>query len=306
MKQWYLFALALVVSASLMAQEVEQNQVEQTLAEQEQDESGVHFAHEFGLTLQSTYLWRGQYLGGLTFEPEVAIGYDGEKTDLRIGACADLGASDWKFKSGQEWLDEETNPNTYFNPELDLYADFNFFGVNVNFTHYQYWFYNQDKTYSPWHQGEVGIGYDFSYFFEKVPLHINWYTLVYGDDYNYSTEEDEDGEEIEKQERAYSSYLEIGYTQPLPYDMSIGVNIGMSPWKSDNYLNEKFAVVNLSARFEKTWTIEDVCELTLFAEGSINPDLMSRDKNSVYVNKAGAEKNCAQSLNGNIGFSVWF
>ena len=303
MKKIYTILVALAVAVGAYAQE---------------EESGVSFAHEYGMTLQTTYLWRGQFLGGLTFEPDVCIGYDGEKTSLRVGACADLSASDWKFVKGKEWYPDgfggEVNPNTYFNPELDLYANFSFLGVGVNFTHYQYWDYTKSGKYEPWHQGEVGIGYDFSYFFEKVNLHINWYTILYGTDHNYEYEElpaeqQTDGVLFEETsaKRAYSSYLEVGYMQPLPLDMSLALNVGMSPWRSDDvYMNTKFAVVNVHLRYEKCWSIENICDLTLFAETAVNPDMLSRDKHTAYVNAAGAEKVCNQSWIGNIGFSVWF
>ena len=74
----------------------------------------VEFAYEAGAELVSAYLWRGQYNGGLSFQPDVEIGYDGEHTSLRVGAWASLGATDWKFQTGLD-KDEEGN-ETIYNP----------------------------------------------------------------------------------------------------------------------------------------------------------------------------------------------
>lgn len=43
-----------------------------------EDEGGVHFAYDAGAELVSAYIWRGQYNGGLSFQPDLEIGYDGD------------------------------------------------------------------------------------------------------------------------------------------------------------------------------------------------------------------------------------
>lgn len=265
----------------------------------------VDFAYEAGAEVVSAYLWRGQYNGGLSFQPDLEIGYDGTYTSLRVGAWASLGASDWMFRSGlpvyvSDEGEYEGTPNTYFVPEVDLAADFGFFGVHVGATYYQYFAFNGlEKKYSPWYQFEVTAGYNFGDLLD-FPLYVNWNTMVAGDDMTINDE----GEE----KRAFSSYLEIGYDQSLPYDITLGAKIGMSPWRSDAlYANDRFAVVNLSARLEKAWDF-DACQLTLFAEGSINPYAISQDKDRefVYVKAAGDDKLYMQTLNGTVGLGIWF
>lgn len=252
----------------------------------------VTFAYDAGAELVSAYLWRGQYNGGLSFQPDLEIGYDGEHTSLRVGAWASLGATDWKFQTGLDKDEEGLNPNTYFLPELDVMANFNFFGAQVGMTHYQYFVPEAKDNY----QLEITAGYNFEDLL-GVPLHITWNTIVAGDDYNVT----DDGEE----KRAYSSYLEIGYDHTFE---SVGITlsgaIGMSPWTSDFYYNEGFKVVNLSLRLEKEWEF-DACSLSLFAQGSLNPSLDNAETKP-YVNKAGDYKLCEQPLNGAIGLGVWF
>lgn len=251
----------------------------------------VEFAYDAGAELVSAYLWRGQYNGGLSFQPDVEVGYDGEHTSLRVGAWASLGATDWKFQTGLD-KEDEYNPNTYFLPELDVMANFNFYGAQVGMTHYQYFVPEAKDNY----QLEITAGYNFDDLL-GVPLHITWNTIVAGDDYNVN----DDGEE----KRAYSSYLEIGYDHTFEsVGLTLSGAIGMSPWTSDFYYNEGFKVVNLSLRLEKEWEF-GVCSLTLFAQGSLNPSL-DNDQTKPYVNLAGDDKLCEQPLNGAIGIGVWF
>ena len=37
----------------------------------------VEFAYDAGAELVSSYIWRGQYNGGLSLQPDLEIGYDG-------------------------------------------------------------------------------------------------------------------------------------------------------------------------------------------------------------------------------------
>lgn len=265
----------------------------------------IEFAYEAGAEIVSAYLWRGQYNGGLSFQPDLEIGFAGEHIGLSAGVWGSLGATDWKFQKGLE-QEEGYNPNTYFLPEVDVIANLSFFGVQLGMTHYQYFLPEAKDNY----QTEVTVGYNFA---DELgfPLYINWNTFVAGDDYNLEYDEsdepilDETGEL--KTKRAFSSYLEIGYDQALPRDITLGVKVGMSPWASEFYGNDRFAVVNVSARLQKAWVF-DVCEIDLFAEGCLNPYAMRQDKENefIYVNAAGDDKLYAQTLNGTIGLGIWF
>lgn len=259
------------------------------MAQEEATEPRVTFAYDAGAELVSAYLWRGQYNGGLSFQPDVEIGYDGQHTSLRVGAWASLGATDWKFQKGLEKKDGY-NPNTYFLPELDVLANFSFFGANVGMTHYQYFVPEAKDNY----QTEISVGYNFGDLM-NVPLHISWNTIVAGEDFNYNDEGNA--------KRAYSSYLEIGYDHTFEkVGIILGGAIGMSPWTSNFYSNEGFQVINLSLRLEKEWEF-NVCSLSLFAQGSINPSL---EEGKIYKDAAGDEKLYTQPLNGAIGLGIWF
>lgn len=269
--------------------------------------NAVEFAYEAGAELVSAYLWRGQYNGGLSLQPDLEIGYDGDHTSLRFGVWGSVGASDWKFQKGLPET-EDGNPNTYFVPEIDVVLNFNVAGLVLGLTHYYYFggspflnwgkFDPADGSMAGSSQTEVTVGYDFRNKCE-LPLSITWNTMVLGND--LVEVEKEDGSTYYK--RAFSTYIEAKYDQPLPFDMTLSLALGVSPWASDVYGNERFAVNNISARLEKAWEF-DACELTLFGQGMLNTYDINRT--NVFVWAAGDEKLYKPKLNGCIGLGLWF
>ena len=271
------------------------------------------FAYEAGAEIVSAYIWRGQYNGGLSFQPEVLFGYDGEHTALRLGAWSSLGSSDLMFRKDQG----DGTGFTRFMPELDIIGSFTACGLSVGFNHYYYSYYCDGSNFFNWksvaeiaEQGgtsttEVWAGYNFSHFFgDKAGAYINWYTTVAGNDLIIEETTDE-------ARRAWSSYLEVGYDYTFEsVGITLGAQVGMSPWASDLYGNSKFAVTNVSAKFDKEWEL-DKCSINLFLQGSINPDGLVTDPNSPDYNlllwkAAGDDKLYTQRLNGVIGIGFWF
>ena len=262
----------------------------------------VEFAYEAGAEIVSSYIWRGQYNGGLSFQPDVEIGYDGAISSLRIGAWANLGASDWKFKKDQG----DGTGFTKFMPEIDIVGSFSICGLSLGFNHYYYCdgsnFFSWQKAQDVYDAGntsttEVWAGYNFGQSFgDKAGAYINWYTTVAGNDVNV--------DDTDKATRAWSSYLELGYDYTIePIGLTLGAQVGMSPWASPLYGNEKFAVTNISLKLNKEWEF-DALTLDVFAQGSLNPDGLN--KTNVFINAAGDDKLYNQKLNGVIGVGVWF
>ncbi len=266
-------------------------------------EKSIEFAYEAGAELTSAYLWRGQYNGGLSFQPEALVGFDTEHTSFRIGAWASLGASDWKFRKATS----DDQAGTEFYPEVDIEASFTFYGLTLGATHYYYgdgnffnWKHDLDEINADGSQTEVQIGYNFADLLD-FPLYINWYTMVAGADIDEKETETEGEVDLK---RAYSSYIELGYDFSLPYEITLGLQVGMTPWKSFYTDYEGgFAVNNVSARIEKPWSIGDICEISLFAQGSINTYKMTKD--NVFISGVADEK-LYQRLNGCIGVGIWF
>ena len=259
----------------------------------------VEFAYEAGAELVSAYIWRGMYNGGLSFQPEGLVGFNAldEAVQFRAGVSASLGASDWKFRKDGITTDEY-NQNTYFMPEVDFIASLSAYGASVGFNEY---YYCDDGSS---HTSEIWFGYNFSHFFgEYAGAYFNWYTTVAGADRVVETDLKKIANgQLEKQ--AFSTYIELGYDYTFEdWGLTLGFQMGMSPWASPMYYNDKFAVVNLSLKADKEFDL-GVCTLNLWATGSINPDGI--DKDNVFVNAAGDDKLYMQKLNGAIGIGVWF
>ena len=266
----------------------------------------IKFGYDVGAEVVSSYIWRGQYNGGLSFQPEALVGFDAmdEKVSFRIGAWGSLGASDWKFVSGKHIALDGSNPNTYFVPEVDLMATLNVFGLNLGATHYYYFggtpFFSglEDEDGS---QTEVMAGIDLGTL-TPVNLYFNWYTMVAGNDVRYEGL-------IPQAKRAFSSYMELGYKQELPLGLSAEIQIGATPWRSlytdydDGWNGKGFAITNLAARLG--WEFEtEFCTLEVFAAGSINPYNLNNE--NAFVWEAGDYKLYQQKVNGTLGVGIWF
>ena len=267
----------------------------------------VEFAYDAGAELVSAYIWRGQYNGGLSFQPDLEVGFDAldEAVQFRAGVWANLGASDWKFKKNGLAIPDVYDPNTRFMPEVDFMAHVTAYGASLGYNAYYYCNDGSDHT------SELWIGYNFSHFFgDKAGAYINWYTTVGGGgDLKLETDPAKIlAGQLERQ--AFSTYIELGYDYTWEdLGLTLGGQLGISPWESPIYGNEKFAVTNLSLKINKEWEFEHLT-LDLFAQGSLNPDGMVTDKNdplyNVYIDAAGDDKLYNQKLNGCIGVGIWF
>lgn len=295
-----------------------------------QEDKSFGFAYDAGAEVVTSYLWRGIYNGGLSFQPDFAVGWDSEHTSFRFGTWWSLGASDWRFVKGKEKTDDY-NPNTYFIPELDVYANVNLWGVTLGMTHYYYFggsnFWSGGKIAKVKEEGntsqtELSLGYDFETLL-GIPLTVTWNTMVSGDDGYFKNPTISAAGDIEGEwTRAYSTYIEVAYKHTWErVGVSLSAAVGFSPWKSlytdmdwlsiddetGDLVDEgkSFAVNNITARLEKEWSLgDDDCTISVFAQGMLNT--CNLDKYTVHVKAAGDDKLYVQKLNGCIGMSVWF
>ena len=250
-------------------------------------ESKVEFAYEAGADVVSSYIWRGQYNGGLSFQPEGLVGFNAldEAIQFRAGVWANLGASDWQWKANKG----DGRGYTMFMPEVDFMASVTAYGASVGFT--EYYYCDNGST----HQSEVWVGYNFDHFF-GVGAYINWYTMVAGDDFVY--------DDNAVAHRAWSSYLELGYDYTFEEKgITLGAQLGMSPWASDVYGNEKFALTNITLKIDKEWEF-DVVALDLYAQGTLNTDGLTTQ--TAFIGAAGEDKLYNQKLNAVLGLGIWF
>ena len=260
----------------------------------------VEFAYDAGAEIVSSYIWRGQYNGGLSFQPDLEIGFNAmdDAIEFRAGVWANIGASDWGFRKNLPYIDDY-NPNTYFVPEVDFMAHVTAYGASLGYNAYYYCNDGSDHT------SELWFGYNFSHFFgEKAGAYINWYTTVGGGgDLKPETDLKQIAQgQLERQ--AFSTYIELGYDYTFEeIGLTLGAQIGLSPWESPLYGNEKFAVTNLSLKVNKEWEFEHVT-LDVFALGSLNPDGINKE--NVFIKGSGDDKLYNQKLNGVIGLGIWF
>ena len=260
----------------------------------------VEFAYDAGAEIVSSYIWRGQYNGGLSFQPDLEIGFNvmDDAIEFRAGVWANIGASDWGFRKNLPYIDDY-NPNTYFVPEVDFMAHVTAYGASLGYNAYYYCNDGSDHT------SELWFGYNFSHFFgEKAGAYINWYTTVGGGgDLKPETDLKQIAQgQLERQ--AFSTYIELGYDYTFEeIGLTLGAQIGLSPWESPLYGNEKFACTNLSLKVNKEWEFEHVT-LDVFALGSLNPDGINKE--NVFIKGSGDDKLYNQKLNGVIGLGIWF
>lgn len=187
-----------------------------------------------GADLVSGYIWRGQDLGGVSFQPSVSISYKG----FSLEAWGSVG-----FESKDD-------------KELDLTLGYENGGFSLSVT--DYWF-NSGPGYFHYgarntaHTFEAQIGYDFG------PLAVNWYTNFAGTD---GVNKDD--------KRAYSSYLSLA----APFNLGgleWTAEVGATPWATDYYDANGFAVCDVSLGVSKDIKITDTFSLPLFAKATWNP-----------------------------------
>jgi hypothetical protein len=261
----------------------------------------VEFAYDAGAEIVSAYIWRGQYNGGLSFQPDAEVGFNAmdDAIEFRAGVWANIGASDWGFRKNLPYV-EDYNPNTYFVPEVDFMAHVTAYGASLGYNAYYYCNDGSDHT------SELWFGYNFSHFFgEKAGAYINWYTTVGG---GGDLKPETDLKQIAKgqlERQAFSTYIELGYDYTFEkIGLTLGAQIGLSPWESPMiYGNDQFACTNLSLKVNKEWEFEHVT-LDVFALGSLNPDGVNND--NAFVKASGDDKIGVQKLNGTIGVGIWF
>lgn len=219
--------------------------------------------------IDANYVWRGLYNGGLSLVAEAEVSYYG----FFASTWWNVGATDWKW--GKK--DASGKAVTGLNPEVDTSLGYRWRGLSVLFMHMYYFDHYADgrmSRYFDWNNyapggGGVTTEWRISYrISDKVPLRLMWCTRTFGRD-GYM----QNGE----LKRAYSTYIEARYDQPLPYDITLSGVIGLTPWRSMYTGFEKeFAVVNLSVGLSKSWQIAkgysvDIGGVLMFNPSSMQP-----------------------------------
>lgn len=192
-----------------------------------------------GADLVSTYMWRGIYSGGASFQPALGV------------SCGPVTLGAW----GSESFDGDSK-------EVDLALSFEKGGFSAVLTDY---FFPGSGKYFDWdkettaHQLELGVAYDFGAK-TKCPLALSWSTMLGGADL------DEDGD------RMFSSYLEFVYSKPIKA-VDLEVAAGFTPF--DSFYQdgtEGFNMINLSIKGTYTIEFTEKFSLPVFAQLVLNPN----------------------------------
>ena len=200
-----------------------------------------------GADFVSRYIWRGQNLGGVSFQPTLGLDWKG----LSLSAWGSVGIA-----------------NPADTKEFDLTLSYTIGGFNIGVTDYwfnagldplnRYFAYAADCTN---HVFEANVGYDFGF------ASLQWYTNFAGNDGLTPDEK-----------RAYSSYVEVN----VPFVLG-GVDwtatAGAVPFATDFYGVEGFGVVNVALTASKDIRITDSFSIPVFAQVAANP----YSKNAFFV-----------------------
>ena len=226
-----------------------------------------HFAWYAHAELDANYIWRGLYCGGLSLQVEAEVSYYGFFANM----WWNVGTTNWRW--GRK--DPLGHPLTGINPEADIALGYKYKGFKVLFIQMYYFDRYADgrmsryfdySNYAPGGGGvttEWRVGYRIS---DRVPLSLLWCTRTFGRD-GYMV-----GGELK---RAYSTYIEARYDQPLPLDMTLTALVGLTPWRSlYTGFQKQFAVVNLLVGLNKSWSVAEHCSVNLGGIIALNPNSM--------------------------------
>lgn len=192
-----------------------------------------------GSDIVSSYIWRGQDLGGVSLQPTLGLEYKG----ISLSVWGSVGLAD----------PADTK-------EFDITLGYTIGGLNIGIT--DYWFnagldpqdrYFKYDAHGTNHVFEANIGYDFGV------VSAQWYTNISGND-----GVNKDGK------RAYSSYFEVA----APFKLATcdwTATVGAVPYATDFYGTNGFAVTNLAVRASKDIKVTDSFSIPIFGEVSANP-----------------------------------
>ena len=257
---------------------------------EEKQAKELDLSFEVGADLVSSYLWRGQNLGGLSIQPYASVAWKG----LYLSGWASIGADNWTFEN--------------INPELDITIGYDNYGVQLDLTHLYYfggepYFPKGGFQAEPLEESsstmEAHAGLHLGELIEFLPLSIDWYTTIYGADYFINDEGNA--------QRAWSTYIQVGYDFTLPLDLTLGAYVGFTPWKGyysgyeEVWKNAKtVAINNLHLRLSRDFELKGL-GLGFWAECMLN--CYGIDKTNVTTELADKSN---QRFNWSIGGSIYF
>ncbi|MDR1865896.1 MAG: hypothetical protein LBR08_10045 [Bacteroidales bacterium] len=214
-----------------------------------------------GADLVSSYVWRGVYNAGASFQPSVAL----TAGNFSIGAWGST-----NFVLAQK--------------EVDLFLSYSIGGLSVGLTDY-WWsgegaldYFQLFKKDANSHLLELNLGYSFEF---GLSLSLN--TMLAGSQDKYI-------DDAGTVKRSFTTYFEAGYDFSVG-DVNLTAALGFSPWNKTGlytggslfglpsaglvfpyaYATDEFAVNNISLKAAKEITITDSFSLPVYGQLIFNP-----------------------------------
>lgn len=210
-------------------------------------------AQEFTIQgdLVSSYVWRGVYQTGASFQPTLAFSAGG------------FSLTAW----GSTDFDGYTSTEGMANKEIDLTAAYTFGKSGLTLSVADLWWAGQGagkyfnfNSHETAHHFEAGLTYTLPV--EKFPLSIAWYTMFAGMDKKMNDQREE--------KQNYSSYVEFNYPFTLK-SVDLNITCGIVPYEAPQYNCNGFAVTNVALKGVTEIRFTDKFSLPVFAQAIWNP-----------------------------------
>lgn len=196
-----------------------------------------------GADIVSSYIWRGSYNAGASFQPALSASIAG----VTLGAW---GSMDFTGQGRKE---------------VDLSLSYSIKGFTVGITDYwwqgegafDYFHYSQGSTAHRW---EANLAYQLP--LAKFPLVISWNTMFAGADL------DAEGRQC------YSTYIELMYPFTVGDVVDMTAFVGATPWHSPSILpsdNRGFSVCNVGVSAQYAIKCSDKFSIPIYSRLMFNP-----------------------------------
>lgn len=199
----------------------------------------------------SSYIWRGVYQTGASFQPTLGISLGGFSLTA-------WGSTDFDGNKSSEGLASK---------EIDLTAAYTFGRSGLTLSAASLWWAGQGagryfnfESHRTAHYFEAGLAYALPC--EKLPLSIAWYTLFAGADKN------------DEGRQNYSSYCELNCPFTVK-SVDLNATLGLVPYQTYTvgYGNRGFALTNVALKASTAIKLTDAFSLPVFAQAIWNPCL---------------------------------
>jgi|GEM_PF-851236 len=229
------FCLAALAACALVAMRVSAQEIAFLEVGSDENSFGVALS---GVGVSTSYLWRGQELGGLNVQGDLSANYEAGDFSAGLGT--------WFLHAFQESIYGPLMKRGY--QEWDFYGYLGYGGLTLTLMDYmdnsEARYFSTGLSKGIGHAFDASLEYNFG---ENFPLTLAWNTILLGGD----DMEEEPLSSIDK--RFYSSYVEASYDFNIgDFPVDFTANVGFIPWTSpyiDDVEGAHFAWLGLRAGY---------------------------------------------------------